>query len=304
MLKITALLTLLVPALAASGQKLVAITIDDVPGLSAPRKAESTRLLSRLDSASVPVAVFINESHLENNNNGNILAEWAKRDFVTLGNHTYSHPHYTEVGFDRFVKEISKGETITLQLAALNDKGLSYFRFPYNDLGSDSTGQKVIADHLAQKGYEVAPFTVESADWMFNVVYNHYLTKNDSAMARSIGNTYVEHTLALFEFFENMAGELFRRPIPHIYLCHDNALNADYLPVLMERLSARGYRFISLSEAMTDEAYKTQNHYYGNAGFSWLYRWIPDTENRKNLLRSEPENPEVYQEYLKLTGQK
>jgi hypothetical protein len=38
-------------------------------------------------------------------------------------------------------------------------------------------------------------------------------------------------------------------------------------------LEQRGYRFVSLDEALADPAYATPDRFVGTAGISWIDRW-------------------------------
>ena len=46
-----------------------------------------------------------------------------------------------------------------------------------------------------------------------------------------------------------------------------------HLDALLASLVARGYRFITLEEAMRDPAYATPDVFVGANGPSWLFRW-------------------------------
>jgi hypothetical protein len=45
------------------------------------------------------------------------------------------------------------------------------------------------------------------------------------------------------------------------------------MPDLLAMFRRRGYTFISLSDALKDEAYRTPENYIGTGGFSWIHRW-------------------------------
>ena len=51
-------------------------------------------------------------------------------------------------------------------------------------------------------------------------------------------------------------------------------------------------QFGSMKEALTDEAYKTQESFYGNSGISWFERW---TLAQGKKLREEPKVDEEVQ---------
>ena len=75
------------------------------------------------------------------------------------------------------------------------------------------------------------------------------------------------------EFFEDASVEVAGREFPQVLLIHDNALNADLMPDLLEMFRRRGYGFVSLEAALADDAYRLPEGYVGRGGFSWIDRW-------------------------------
>lgn len=45
------------------------------------------------------------------------------------------------------------------------------------------------------------------------------------------------------------------------------------MPDLLAMFKRRGYSFITLDQALTDEAYRLPEGYVGRNGFSWIHRW-------------------------------
>ncbi|MEQ8241653.1 MAG: polysaccharide deacetylase family protein [Cyclobacteriaceae bacterium] len=289
----------------AVSQKKVAITIDDVPNSTLfMRDNYQSVLLEKLDSLHVPISIFINENLIYKTDalaeNFSLLNDWAKKDYITLGNHSMNHARYSKTDFDSFTDEIMTGEAITRQLARKYDKPLKYFRFPYNDLGQDAVQHRQIKHFLAEKNYIIAPFTIESADWMYNAVYKHYLQNNDFTQAKAIGNLYLTKTLEAFDFFEGLSKDTYKRDINHIYLCHDNRLNADMLPQLILELKNRGYEIISLEEALTDTVYQQKDLYEEKWGISWMYRWMETQDERYRYMKEEPSTEKITRHYNKI----
>ncbi|MCE6990876.1 polysaccharide deacetylase family protein [Dyadobacter sp. CY323] len=280
----------------------VSITIDDVPNVRLFQEdGYSSKLLSKLDSLKIPVAIFVNEHNLRQtkpfDKNKNLLKTWLSKDFVTPGNHSYSHPNYGEIGFEAFSGDVLKGETLTKEILKGSGKKLDYFRFPFNAMGKDSVAHLKMQEFLVSKNYKNTPFTVESEDWLFTQLYEKALKSGDKKRAMEIGNQYVKLSLDRFAHFDSVSVVNFQRPVKQIYLCHDNRLNTDFLPVLVQKLKEQGYQMISLADAMQDPAYQSREYYHGNAGFSWLYRWMSDLNERKGLMLAEPENVEIHKAY-------
>ncbi|MEW5676639.1 polysaccharide deacetylase family protein [Flavobacterium enshiense] len=279
-------------SLITKGQLRVAITVDDVPNKTffIKDKGEPV-LLNTLDSLKIPVGIFINEGKLFQEDSlirRNHLDNWANRNYVTLGNHTFSHLRYSDVGFDAFTADVKKGEIISRGLARKNGKNLKYFRFPYNDLGKDSLQHQAIKDFLKQNNYQLTPFTIESIDWMYNYVYEYYLSQNERQKAQETGQAYVAITLAYFEYVEKLSQEKYGRDIRQIYMCHDNILNAVYLPSILEALRLKNYKFISLKKALKDKVYQQKDYYTKKWGISWVYRWMDNAKERTSLMKAEP----------------
>lgn len=286
-------------------QTKVAITIDDVPNtlLFEQDKCKSS-LLERIDSLQVPVAIFINEGLVFKTDslakNILLLDRWIKSEWTTLGNHTFGHIRYSKSDIERFSSEVLKGETITRVLARKYGKDLVHFRFPYNDLGKDSIQQMQIKTFLDQYNYKITPFTIESSDWIFNAVYEYYLHNKQLKEAHRIGIDYIDKSIEYFKFFEELSLEYFDRNISQIFLCHDNSINKDYLPMLIKQLKTNNCEFIPLDEALKDEVYQLPNQYYMKWGISWFYRWITDKNERKNIMQIEPSIEVINKKYKDL----
>lgn len=280
-------------------QRSVAITIDDVPNTGLYQANHFKSLLQRkLDSLHIPVAIFINEGNMkqttELEKNKDLLRSWLVKDYVTAGNHGFSHLNYGDVGFEAFKEDVINGEVLIKEYLKGTKKKLNYFRFPFNNLGNDSIAQIRAQKFLGSKSYIATPFTVESQDWLYAMVYDKALATNDKKLAKEIARQYIEFTLKLFSYFDNLSAKMYGHPVKQIYLCHDSKLNADYLDIIMDKLKKEKYKFISLSEAMTDPAYKNSGYYFGKDGFSWIYRWIKDPEKRKQAMSAQPSNQEIH----------
>ncbi len=45
------------------------------------------------------------------------------------------------------------------------------------------------------------------------------------------------------------------------------------MPQLLAMFRRRGYTFVSLDQALEDQAYRLPDEYAGPGGFSWIHRW-------------------------------
>ena len=95
---------------------------------------------------------------------------------------------------------------------------------------------------------------------------------------------------------------IYKRPINHIYLCHDNAINADYLAQIIEKLRREKYEIVNLEESLTDVIYEQSDSYYKKWGISWLYRWMATQKERTEWMKQEPSLSEIEERYTEVLG--
>jgi peptidoglycan/xylan/chitin deacetylase (PgdA/CDA1 family) len=266
-------IVLLLPLLAAAqmpAQPAVAITFDDLPYAAVPTDDDAAlqrmtaRLLHSLQTEQVPAVGFVNEAKLYREGTldparVDLLRRWLEAGFE-LGNHTYSHLSLNRVPLEAFEADLLQGETVTRPLMQGEGRTLRWFRHPFLHQGTSLEVRTAFKDFLATHGYAVAPVTVNSAEWVFAAAYARAQAQGDADAARRIGAAYVPL-------------DLFGRPIAHVLVLHANTLNAEYFDALAAMLRQRGYRFVSLDEALRDRAYASPTGLGGVEGESWLECW-------------------------------
>ena len=126
-------------------------------------------------------------------------------------------------------------------------------------------------------------------DWMFRVAYLNAKNQNDATMMKQIVAEYLKFADAKIEFCESVAKDLFGRPIKHILLLHANELNADNFDRVMKVFTDRGYRFISVEEALKDSVYQFPDQYKPTS--DWLTLW----SFSKGKTFTAPQPPEFVQ---------
>ena len=258
----------------------VAVTIDDLPtvrGETAERRQRITDgLLAHLAAHRIPAIGFVNEQKMgepaPHPDQVAMLERWLDAG-LELGNHTYSHPSLFETPLADFQDDVLRGERVTRRLMAQRGDTLRYFRHPYLNTGPDTTTKAAFEQFLAAHGYTIAPVTFDNDEWIYALAYDRAEAAGDSALARRVGEDYVRYMDETFAFYEAFSRDLLGREPAQILLIHANALNADYLGALADALERRGYRFVSIGEALRDPAYALPDRYAGRAGISWLQRW-------------------------------
>jgi peptidoglycan/xylan/chitin deacetylase (PgdA/CDA1 family) len=267
---------------AAPPDRQVAVTIDDLPaGAASSMSAESitqmtSKLLAALREQKIPAVGFVNEKKLykwgEVDERVKALGMWLDSGFE-LGNHTFSHASLNKVGWRAFEEDVIQGETVTGLLLAQHNMKLRYFRHPYLDTGRDLQTRRDVEAFLVARGYRIAPVTLDAWDWMYAGVYEDARKRGDTALQQELVKSYLSYTDTVFEYCEKLSRDLIGYEPRQILLLHGNWLEADHLKELVEVIRKRGYRFITLEEALSDQAYSLPDTYVGEEGTSWLDHW-------------------------------
>lgn len=271
------LLTLATPAAARSGE--VALTYDDLPGVTLPDQpwveAANRDLLAGLRRHRIKVTGFVNEGklvQLDPQDKTTLLRNWLRAG-MDLGNHTYSHESLNVLGAEGFIADIARGEPVTRALLAKRGRTLRWFRYPNLETGPDAATKAKVANWLTSHGYRSAPVTIDADDWEFAIPYDDALRRGEPARAKAICEEYLAHTEAVVDWSRKAAHALFGRDIAYVMLLHDSRLGADTIDALASLLKARKLHAVSLDKAMRDPAYATPDTYVGGDGIEWLERW-------------------------------
>ena len=260
----------------------VAITIDDLPAgaansMSAAAITEMTaKLLAILREQKIPAVGFVNERKLykwgEVDERIKALQMWLDAGFE-LGNHTFAHTSLNRAGLKEFEEAVIQGESVTTLLLAQRKMKLRYFRHPYLDTGRDLQTRLDADAFLTARGYRIAPVTLDAWDWMFSGVYDDAKKRSDTALQHEVVSSYLSHSDAVFAFSEKLSKELLGYEPKQILLLHANQLEAEHINELLDLLRKRGYRFVTLEDALNDDAYSMPDTYIGEEGRGWLDHW-------------------------------
>ncbi len=282
---------------ACAQTKEIAITIDDLPlnGKQfelARLRAMTNKLLAAIKRENIPVVGFVNESLLyvsgETDARIALLRQWSNAG-VELGNHTFSHVGFKDTPLAQYEDDFVRGETVTRAVMKENNVKPRYFRHPFLQMGPTLEEEESFEKFITERGYRTAPITIDILDWMFRLAYANAITQHDTEMATRVTAEYFKYAGAKFEFCEQVTAQLFGRPIKHILLLHANELNADNFDQLTALFKARGYRFITLDDALRDPVYRFPDRY--KATSDWLSLWA----NSKGRALNPPPPPEFIQ---------
>jgi peptidoglycan-N-acetylglucosamine deacetylase len=259
--------------------KEVAITIDDLP-LNGPQfeagrlRAMTDKFLAAINKHQIPAVGFVNESLLyrpgETDARIAILKAWIDGG-VELGNHTFSHLGFRDASLADYEDDFIRGDAVTRRLLKQKGQKPRYFRHPFLQMGRTQELEKSFEGFIAERGYQAAPVTIDILDWMIHSAYANARAQGDAEMVKRVSEEYLKFAERKFDFCEQVAVELFGRPIKQILLLHANELTAENLDGLATLLKNKGYQFISLEQALKDPAYQAPEKYKDTS--DWLSHW-------------------------------
>ena len=234
------------------------------------------KLLGTLRDQKIPIVGFVNEKKLykfgEVDQRIAALKMWLDYGFE-LGNHTYSHSSLNQVGLKAWEDDIVQGESVTRLLLSERNMKLRYFRHPFLDTGRDLQTRREAEAFLVGRGYRIAPITLDAWDWMYAGVYEDAKKRGDTALQQQLADSYLSYSDSVFAYSEQLSKQIMGYEPRQILLLHANQLEADHIGDLLEVMRKRGYRFVTLEEALNDSAYALPDTYVGEEGTGWLDHW-------------------------------
>jgi peptidoglycan/xylan/chitin deacetylase (PgdA/CDA1 family) len=145
------------------GRKQAYLTIDDSPGHDFGEKVEF------LHRKNVPALFFCVGNKLEAQ--ADVVVAAIQKGYV-IGNHSFSHPHFSDLSLEEGKLEISQTDKIIdrLYLLAEVPRPGKYFRFPYFDAGGDLS-----AEDYEARGAMPEPETLSYPNLRRRVALQEYL---------------------------------------------------------------------------------------------------------------------------------
>jgi len=292
--------------------KQVAITFDDLPVASTVQTDEgwaqiTRKLLGTMKRNKLPVVGFVNAGKLYSNDKLNpkrvaLLKAWLDAG-LELGNHTFSHRSLHSTPLAEFQSDVLRGEKVLRELTKAKHAKLRYFRHPFLHTGRSLETRKEFESFLNTHGYTVAPVTIDNSEWIFARAYDNARDANDQVAMARVAEAYIPYLESYFAHFENLSAKLFGRNIRHVLLLHANSINADHFGELVAMMKKRGYTFITLAEALTDEAYLSTDTTTGSYGISWIDRWGLTRNVPPGFFKGEPRTPAFVMKLAKVESE-
>ena len=252
----------------------LAITVDDLPAHSVAhpgmtRLDIAAEMIAALKAAGAPPTYgFANGTPMEwEPAVADVLSMWHDAGFH-LANHTFSHLDLAQVSVEAFIEDIEKMDhALTPWASAASSK---LFRYPYLSEGDTQAKRRSVRKYLTQRGYRIAPVTVDYNDWAWSAAYTRCsLTHDDEAM-RQLQDQVVTAARRKLREAQQQSKFLVGRDIKHILLLHMTALTARTLPAMLAAFQNDGITLISLPVALEDPVYRIDPNQVGQRDMTFL----------------------------------
>lgn len=224
-------------------QRVMAITIDDLPFVGESKNFHLNMIIDALKSQEVPATGFIIAKEVEAKN-WDMLRKFHDAG-LGLGNHTLSHANLNKIGPDAYIQEIETADKI-LSPVLTEPK---YFRYPYLIMGDGSKKQKVI-HYLNSKNYQIAPISIDSKDFMFNQLLLGVPESERRHFLTVLKPCYLDFIWQQTLKAEEQNRLRHKVDQAQILLIHANLLNAYVLPDIIKLYRQNGFQLVTLGDAL------------------------------------------------------
>jgi peptidoglycan/xylan/chitin deacetylase (PgdA/CDA1 family) len=238
---------------APAGEKRIALTFDDVPrnaGAFMTPDERTTLLIDSLNRTGVEqAAFFVNPGSIAQSNGGaERIARYVAAGHV-LANHTYSHPHLSELSAEAFLADIDKAaEWLNRQPA-----NRPWMRYPFLDEGgSDKAKVAAVRAGLAARGLSNGVVTIDASDWGYDDMATQAKAAGKKLDMAALRELWVESHVEAAEYYDDLARRALGRSPVHNLLLHEADVTALYVADLVRALKAKGWTIVTADEAFAD----------------------------------------------------
>lgn len=247
MRKFTWAMVLCLSTISASfaNQRLIALTIDDLPFVGESKNFHLGKIMDTLVANDVPATGFVIAKEVTATN-WPMLEKFRTAGFG-IGNHTMTHANINHMSAQTYINEIQQADKI---LGPVLTKP-RYFRYPYLAMGKGEKKEEVL-HYLTDKQYHVAPITIDSKDFMFNQILLSVPENERRIFLNVLKPCYLDFIWEQTRKAEALQGR--HQDQAQILLIHANLINAYVLPDIIELYRQNGYEFVTLDYALKTRA--------------------------------------------------
>lgn len=167
--------------------KKIYLTIDDAPSLHTGKK------IAYLRERDIPALFFCPGSNIEKHQNS--VLELIKNGFL-IGNHSYSHPHFSEIPLEECFNEVLKTEELIEKCYRLakTERKAKVIRLPFGDKGGHNEGE--IQSFLKKEGFTPLKGPSIDAGWDWDTRdYKRIMIQDEPAYVQALEEHYLQSSL-------------------------------------------------------------------------------------------------------------
>lgn len=258
-----------------------------------PHDSQATTqiLIEKLKAHKIPAIGFVQGSMISDGEKlypvrAEMVRAWRDAGFeVGIGG--FKHIWFYDTPFESYVANTEKNEAIAKRILAEKNLPLRYFSYPFLNTGKTVEDTQRFENWLNQRGLRSVKYSFDNQEWMYSYAYDMARKDNDLNTMKELRAEFLAYMEKMLTHYEAYSQEMFERDIAQTMVLTSSRLVADTSDGLFGMFEKRGYTFVSIDEAQSDEAYQTPDNFAGvKAGISWFERW---TMAKGGKLREEPE---------------
>ena len=246
---------LMLNAVPAAAQKMIALSFDDVPrgrGAFFTPDERTKRIIAGLKKAKAPQAVFfVNPAaigHDDGVGGAERIAAYVAAGHV-IANHSNTHPHLSAMTADAYLADIDAAEAWLKGRPGYRP----WFRFPFLDEGGkDKAKRDALRAGLAARGLRNGYVTAESSDWHLETLTHEAVQAGKKVDRKALGTLYVSWHVEAADFADAMMQRVTGRQPVQVMLLHETDLAALYIGDLVRALRRDGWTVVSADQAYAD----------------------------------------------------
>jgi beta-lactamase regulating signal transducer with metallopeptidase domain/peptidoglycan/xylan/chitin deacetylase (PgdA/CDA1 family) len=218
-------------------------------------------------------------------NRANTVRIWIDAG-LEVGIGGFRHIWFHDNSVEEFIANTEKNERVVRQILAEKNLQLRYFSYPFLNTGKSADDRAKFESWLASRDLAPVKYTIDNQEWMYSFAYDAARKNNDLNKMNEVRREFLDYMTKMFDHYEAYSQEMFGRDIAQTMVLTPSRLVADTADEFFGMIEKRGYRFVSMDEALKDEAYQSPEAMIeSKSGISWFERW--QLAQNKNL-RAEP----------------
>ncbi len=256
-------IALVVASFAALAQeRSIALSFDDGfdPRTQPEAATWNAAMLDALAYAEVRAILFPAGQQVDTPQGLALVKAWGDAGHA-IGNHTYAHASLgvPSTTADAFEADVVRAETLLRGMPGFTRR----LRFPYLKEGEVAAKRDAVREWLAAHDYRSGAVTIDTSDWYYDIRYRAGLAarpgSDPTPFRRAFCRAYLAHLAGRVSYYDALARQVLHRgDVKHVMLLHANALNAAFLPDVIEMLRAQGWTIVRPGDAFDDPAHSMQ----------------------------------------------